>query len=483
MRALALLVMLVVALLVCPDPTFAASDDDIPGIALDPGMVIDSLDAGSDASDVYRVALESGEELRVVFRTQTGGSAKGKFRMLVPATPSVTQVDAALTAYLIAGYNVSAGPLLFSLADFTHVAARAGTYYLWVLCTEGTLSYELRTEGTGRPFLAEPDADDIPGVPLGLGSASGVVDTLTDHDDLYDVKLFADRPVEFRLLPAAADDRWGAAHLSLLTPDSTSVASVDTYRNAVEQDPAHTAYNRSEEDQAGSLTFTPTETGVYHLRVKASSVISNFPYTLQVSGSAAPPGGDTPSSGAAFPDVGTDHPYRVAIEGIHALGIAAGYETGLFGPGDGVKRAQFAKMIVSTVGLAPSEGMYHPFTDLGENPATDLYPHEFVAAAYAYGITQGTTASTFGPYLSVSRAQAVTMIVRAVQRLRGDAFGQPPSGYGTLGDFDATHSANMRAAEFNGLLAGLQDFGPVWDPWATATRGECAQILWNVTQF
>jgi len=38
----------------------------------------------------------------------------------------------------------------------------------------------------------------------------------------------------------------------------------------------------------------------------------------------------------------------------------------------------------------------------------------------------------------------------------------------------------MRIAEYNGLLTGLQGFGMGWDPWPAASRGECAQILWNV---
>jgi hypothetical protein len=48
-----------------------------------------------------------------------------------------------------------------------------------------------------------------------------------------------------------------------------------------------------------------------------------------------------------------------------------------------------------------------------------------------------------------------------------------------MGDFDADHGPTLRIAEYNGLLDGLQGYGPDWDPWAGATRGEAAQILAN----
>ncbi len=45
---------------------------------------------------------------------------------------------------------------------------------------------------------------------------------------------------------------------------------------------------------------------------------------------------------------------------------------------------------------------------------------------------------------------------------------------------DATHGANIRKAEFNSLLEGLEGLSPSWDGLQSATRGECAQMLWNL---
>jgi hypothetical protein len=54
----------------------------------------------------------------------------------------------------------------------------------------------------------------------------------------------------------------------------------------------------------------------------------------------------------------------------------------------------------------------------------------------------------------------------------------PPAGYsGALGDFSAQHAEYARVAEYNHLLEGLEGYGPSWNPWAPATRGEAAQML------
>lgn len=86
----------------------------------------------------------------------------------------------------------------------------------------------------------------------------------------------------------------------------------------------------------------------------------------------------------------------------------------------------------------------------------------------------------------ISRAQLVTMVVRGIESRKVDSIVQPPvmQPYpGTVGDFDPGHAPFMRLAEYNGLLDGLVGFDRGWDPWLLATRGEVAQILWNVLCF
>jgi hypothetical protein len=187
----------------------------------------------------------------------------------------------------------------------------------------------------------------------------------------------------------------------------------------------------------------------------------------------------------AFTDVSDTHPYFDAVQEIATREIVCGYPqadgTSLFKPENPVLRAQFAKMICGVMGLSVAEDLVAPFTDLGADDPTNLYPHEYVAVAAANNITKGTTPGSFSPWLSITRAQVLTMVVRAAQNLEPGALLTPPADYpGTLGNFSPHHADNARWAEYNGLLSGLQGFGAGWNPWQTASRGEVAQILYSL---
>lgn len=178
--------------------------------------------------------------------------------------------------------------------------------------------------------------------------------------------------------------------------------------------------------------------------------------------------------------------YYEAIQGMAERGLIAGYPKAGggadFKPQNDVLRAQFAKMICGALRLPVSEeAALPPFTDLGQDRLTDLYPHEYVAAAYDAGITTGTSATTFSPYISISRAQAVTMVYRGTRQLYPGVLAEPPADYpGSLGNFSSTHQDAMKSLEFNNILGTLEGFGTGWDPWANASREEIAQILWQV---
>lgn len=184
----------------------------------------------------------------------------------------------------------------------------------------------------------------------------------------------------------------------------------------------------------------------------------------------------------AFTDI-AGSPYRTAIEDLAGAGIIGGYQVNgswEFRPQNPLWRAQFAKMIVGSWGFSVTEEQtYAPFTDLGTDVLDNLYPHEYVGVAYQKGITKGVTATTFGPYVDITRAQLITMVVRSVQAESPGTLSSPPAGWtGTLPSSDPTHGANIRLAEYNGLLDGITLTG--WDIWGKANRGETAQILHNM---
>jgi S-layer homology domain len=181
----------------------------------------------------------------------------------------------------------------------------------------------------------------------------------------------------------------------------------------------------------------------------------------------------------AFPDVPADHPYVVAINDLASEGIISGHANGNFGPDEPVARCQFAKMIVNTLGLSHTDPSM-PFVDVGPG---DL--PEFVAAAARSGITKGTNeaGTLFSPWGNITRAQMVTMVVRAAQNLEPGTLAVAPDGYlSPWKDFSPVHAAFASTADYNGLF-NLMQSAFLRDAWQNATRGEVAQVLWNLKAF
>jgi hypothetical protein len=169
---------------------------------------------------------------------------------------------------------------------------------------------------------------------------------------------------------------------------------------------------------------------------------------------------------------------------VAARGIVSGFSDGTFRPLDAVKRQQFAKVIVLSLGLPVSLSDVCPFPDVpsGLDPTDPLYPDHYVAVCAAHGITEGLTPTTFAPYNFITRFQLITMVVRGLNGRYPGLLQTPPGSYVSTWNptLSPQHGQNARLAEYNGLLAGLPLAS--LDPFAPMPRGEVAQILWNMLQ-
>jgi len=190
------------------------------------------------------------------------------------------------------------------------------------------------------------------------------------------------------------------------------------------------------------------------------------------------PGADP--AGAGFGDISSSR-YRTAIESLAAAGVVGGFLDGSYRPEASLNRAQLAKMIVTALGLAPAVTTATGFTDLGV-PDAGGYPHRYVQSAFDNGITKGIDAAQtrFAPWDPIRRDQVVTMIVRGVARVSPGLLKEPPAGHRSPFDgVGAPHGENLRLAEYNGLLDGLDGLDADWGR-AHASRGEAAQLLYNL---
>jgi hypothetical protein len=152
---------------------------------------------------------------------------------------------------------------------------------------------------------------------------------------------------------------------------------------------------------------------------------------------------------------------------------------GTFRPALPVARQQFAKMIVKALRLTVTGTEVCPFSDVDPVQGSDpFYPDKYVAVCAAAGITKGVTATAFNPYGNITREQLVSMVVRGAGLSEPPAGFQPPFSEAQFSSEE--HYLNASKAAYAGLLTGLQGVDQQFDFSASASRGECAQLLFNL---
>ena len=86
-----------------------------------------------------------------------------------------------------------------------------------------------------------------------------------------------------------------------------------------------------------------------------------------------------------------------------------------FRPNAAITRAEMAEMLVRALGLGGAanllDGKSLPFTDV-------ISRRDYIAVAYAIGMTKGMTATIFAPDKTATRAQAAAMLVRIYEKLQ-----------------------------------------------------------------
>lgn len=95
-----------------------------------------------------------------------------------------------------------------------------------------------------------------------------------------------------------------------------------------------------------------------------------------------------------------------------ANGIVNGYNSAAFGPDDPITREQMAVMLVKTVKLAPAAGK----TTFADSSGISGWAREAMAAVTQNGIMKGYPDNRIRSQSTATRAEAVTMIVNALDK-------------------------------------------------------------------
>jgi hypothetical protein len=119
--------------------------------------------------------------------------------------------------------------------------------------------------------------DDIPGVPVGAGAISGIVDDVTDPHDVYCVKLFEGEAVHFHIDASDGSAMFDNVGVHLIAPGATSIHS---YYSEL-------AYFGTHPTTRPDADYTPAKDGVYYLSVGCRG--QGMSYTITITGSAEKP--------------------------------------------------------------------------------------------------------------------------------------------------------------------------------------------------
>ncbi|GAA3409191.1 S-layer homology domain-containing protein [Paenibacillus hodogayensis] len=267
-------------------------------------------------------------------------------------------------------------------------------------------------------------------------------------------------PVEFTIT-AGTNDK----HLTINDFGNTYVTRTIVLPQAV--DPSQATGIRVDPVN-GELHFVPTEfdtvNGQTEARIKRQG---NSVYAVVA---VSPP---------TFADV-QSHWAKADIGLLAAKLIVKGIGDNRFAPDQSISRAEFAALLVRSLGIAEEKAGSVVFADV---PA-DAWFAGAVAAASNKGLIEGTNAGRFSPNESITREQMAVMIVRALDMIgaRNDGAGNVNAltGFADRTEVSSWAQPAVSRAVQSGLMNGIDETR--FSPGGSASRAQVAVILKRMLQ-
>lgn len=111
----------------------------------------------------------------------------------------------------------------------------------------------------------------------------------------------------------------------------------------------------------------------------------------------------------SFPDVPSNQWYAEAVETLAGLGVVSGYEDGTFGPNKNITRAEFVTIAMAFSTLETGKSTFSDVADTS-------WAAPYIYSASKQGWISGYTDGTFGPNKNITRAEAVSIINKMLNR-------------------------------------------------------------------
>ena len=229
----------------------------------------------------------------------------------------------------------------------------------------------------------------------------------------------------------------------------------DTVTVTVKPDSGYVLGSLTVTDSKGNeLTLTDKGNGKYTFVMPAGKVEVKASFAKEIETSP-------------FADVATDAYYYEAVKWAVGKGITTGVGNDLFAPEQPCTRAQIVTFLWRAAGSPEPKGTASGMTDV----VSGSYYEKSVAWAIENGVTTGTTATTFSPDATCTRAQAVTFLARALSAKASGAaeFSDVPA--------DSYFADAVAWAAANGVTEGIG--GGLFGSDNDCTRGQIVTFLYR----
>ena len=262
------------------------------------------------------------------------------------------------------------------------------------------------------------------------------------------------------------------------TPVIPVISGGSSSVSVVRPDNGKVTVNPSAAKEGETVTITVTPDAGYELgsltvsdsrgnQLPLSGSGSSFTFTMPAGGAVVK--AEFVKRSVSFGDVSANDYFASAVAWAVEKGITDGVGGGMFGPYQPCTRGQIVTFLWRAAG-SPEPKAMSSFADVSANE----YYAKAVAWAVENGITTGTTATTFGPNDTCTRAQAVTFLCRAVgtQGAYSGAFSDVAS--------DMYCAGSVAWAVANGVTDGVG--GGKFAPDDFCTRGQIVTFLYRAYQ-
>jgi hypothetical protein len=174
----------------------------------------------------------------------------------------------------------------------------------------------------------------------------------------------------------------------------------------------------------------------------------------------------------SFTDLDDSNPNYTAIMDLVNQGILQGYEDGTFKADQEVTRAETVKIVLLGAGFDVMTPTELHFSDVNEG---DWYL-DYVESAYLSGIVEGYEDGSFLPNQTVTRAEAMKIVLSSVELDYGtveeNLFADVAADDWYAPYVDYAHEWNIQDVQTDGL----------WHPNEEVTRGELAEMMYRLQQ-